>query len=178
MTCIEGPDGIIVIDPLMNNETASYAKKLYFEHRPKKSIVAVIIIHSHIDHFVGITGAVSEEDVKSGKVKVLAPEGFTQSSVDENILGGNLQSRRVAYQYGDLLPRGPKGMMTTGLGPTTAAGTTSFIVPTDVITKDGQTMDLAGLKVEFITVNDQSLTPGANPCIGPTRFEEWLSRNA
>jgi uncharacterized protein YbjT (DUF2867 family) len=28
-----------------------------------------------------------------------------------------------------------------------------------------------------IEVNDQSLTPGANPRIGPTRFEEWLSRS-
>jgi uncharacterized protein YbjT (DUF2867 family) len=25
-----------------------------------------------------------------------------------------------------------------------------------------------------ITVNDQSLTPGDNPRIGPTRFEDWL----
>src|SRR5256886_9965618 len=29
-----------------------------------------------------------------------------------------------------------------------------------------------------ISVNDQSLTPGDNPRLGPTRFEDWLSRNA
>ncbi|WP_273979427.1 alkyl/aryl-sulfatase [Vibrio parahaemolyticus] len=154
ITFIEGPDGIIVMDPLMNNETAKYATELYFKHRPKKPIVAVIITHSHIDHFGGIEGVVSAEDVKSGKVKVVAPEGFTQASVDENILGGNLQSRRVAYQYGALLPRGPKGMMTTGLGLATAAGTTSFIIPTDVIKEDGQIMNLAGLKVEFMMAQD------------------------
>src|SRR5215467_11716715 len=28
-----------------------------------------------------------------------------------------------------------------------------------------------------ITVNDQSLTPGDNPRIGPTRFEDWLRRS-
>jgi len=28
-----------------------------------------------------------------------------------------------------------------------------------------------------IEVNDQSLTPGDNPRIGPTRFEDWLSRS-
>ncbi|EFK11679.1 metallo-beta-lactamase domain protein [delta proteobacterium NaphS2] len=154
VTFIEGPDGIIVMDPLMNNETAAVAKDLYFKHRPKRPIVAVIISHSHIDHFGGIEGVVSKEEVKSGKVKVVAPEGFTQASVDEYILGGNLQSRRVAYQYGALLPRGPKGMMTTGLGLATAPGTTSFIIPTDEITKDGQTMNLAGLKVEFMLAPD------------------------
>jgi len=154
VTFIEGPDGLIVMDPLMNDETAAVAKALYFEHRPKRPIVAVIISHSHIDHFGGIAGVVSEEDVKNGKIKVIAPEGFTQASVDENILGGNLQSRRVAYQYGALIPRGPQGMMTTGLGLATAAGTTSFIVPTDVITKDGQTMNLAGLDVEFMLAQD------------------------
>jgi uncharacterized protein YbjT (DUF2867 family) len=26
-------------------------------------------------------------------------------------------------------------------------------------------------------LNDQSLTPGKSPRIGPTRFEEWLSRS-
>jgi uncharacterized protein YbjT (DUF2867 family) len=29
-----------------------------------------------------------------------------------------------------------------------------------------------------VEVNDQSLTPGDHPRLGPTRFEEWLSRNA
>ena len=29
-----------------------------------------------------------------------------------------------------------------------------------------------------IAVNDQSLTPGDNPRLGPTRFADWLSRNA
>jgi uncharacterized protein YbjT (DUF2867 family) len=27
-------------------------------------------------------------------------------------------------------------------------------------------------------VNDQSLTPGDNPRVGTTRFDEWLSRSA
>jgi len=28
-----------------------------------------------------------------------------------------------------------------------------------------------------LVVNDQSLTPGPNPRIGPTRFEDWLSHS-
>jgi hypothetical protein len=28
-----------------------------------------------------------------------------------------------------------------------------------------------------IELNDQSLTPGDNPRIGPTRFDDWLSRS-
>ena len=149
ITFIEGPAGIIVMDPLMNVETAAVATELYFEHRPKKPIVAVIITHSHIDHFGGVGAVASKEDVESGKVKIIAPEGFTRASVEENILGGNLQSRRVSYQYGSLIPRGPQGMMTNGLGLSVAPGTTSFYVPTDIISKNGQTMNLAGLEFEF-----------------------------
>ena len=151
MTFIEGPDGIIIMDPLMTDETAQAAMDLYFQHRPKKDIVAIIVTHSHIDHFGGL-GAATKAAVKD--VKIVVPEGWVEASVAENIMGGNLQTRRVGYQYGNLLETGPKGMMTTGLGLVTPTGFTSFRQPTDIITEDGQTLKLGGLTFEFLLALD------------------------
>jgi len=151
MTFIEGPKGIIIMDTLMTDETAQAAMDLYFEHRPKRPIVAIIVTHSHIDHFGGL-GAVQKAATKD--VRIVVPEGWVDASVAENIMGGNLQTRRVGYQYGNLIETGPKGMMTTGLGLITPTGFTSFRQPTDIISKDGQTLELAGLNFEFLLAQD------------------------
>ena len=76
MTIVEGDTGLIVIDPLITTETAKAALDLYYQHRPQKPVVAVIYTHSHVDHYGGVKGVVSEADVASGKVHIYAPEGF------------------------------------------------------------------------------------------------------
>jgi alkyl sulfatase BDS1-like metallo-beta-lactamase superfamily hydrolase len=149
ITFIEGKDGIIVVDPLISAETAKAALDLYHQHRPKKPIVAVIYSHSHVDHYGGVRGVVSEEDVKSGKVKILAPAGFLDHAIAENIMAGNAMSRRASYMYGNLLPQEPKGQVGAGLGPTTSFGTVTLIPPTDVIKTNGEKMQLGGLTFEF-----------------------------
>jgi alkyl sulfatase BDS1-like metallo-beta-lactamase superfamily hydrolase len=150
MTIVEGKEGIIIIDPLMSAETAKAALNLYFQHRPKKDIVAVIFSHTHIDHYAGVKGVISEEDVASGKVKVIAPEGFTHAVLSENVMTGNAMSRRALYQYGSILPPGPKGMVGTGLGISVPSfSTITFIPPTHTITKTGQEMVLGGEKFVF-----------------------------
>lgn len=149
ITFIEGDAGIIVVDPLVSAETAKATLDLYYQHRPKRPIVAVIYSHSHVDHFGGVKGVVSEEDVKSGKVKILAPEGFLDHAVAENVMAGNAMSRRASYMYGNLLPQEPKGQVGAGLGPTTSSGTVTLIPPTDVIKKSGEKMQLGGLTFEF-----------------------------
>ncbi len=73
ITFVEGDTGIIVIDPLVSPAAAKASLDLYFQHRPQKPIVAVIYSHSHVDHYGGVKGIVSEDDVKSGKVQVIAP---------------------------------------------------------------------------------------------------------
>ncbi len=92
ITLIEGPEGIVVMDPLMNLETAQVALDLYFRHRPKRPIIAVIVTHSHIDHFGG-TAAI--EAAAADNLRIVAPDGFTEASVAENVLGGNLRCPRV-----------------------------------------------------------------------------------
>jgi len=154
ITIYEGTDGIIVADPLISVETARAALDLYYQHRPRKPVVAVIHSHSHVDHFGGIRGVIDEEDVKAGKVKIIAPVGFLEAAVSENVMAGNVMSRRATYMYGSLLPADPRGQVGAGLGMTTSFGTVTLIPPTDLITETGQRMNIAGLDFEFMLAPD------------------------
>lgn len=148
MDIIEGKKGLIIIDVLTNKETAKAALDLYFAHRPKKPIVAIIYTHSHVDHFGGVRGIVSPEDLKSGKVKIIAPEGFLEAAVSENIYAGNAMSRRAIYMYGALLPKGEKGQVDGALGKTVPTGEVTLIAPTETIKKN-ETRVIDGVKIEF-----------------------------
>lgn len=117
MTIIEGEKGITVIDPLLSAEPAKEALDLYYANRGKKPVVAVVITHSHVDHYGGLRGVVDEADVKSGKVKIYAPDGFMKEAVSENIMAGNAMSRRASYMYGNLLKPNAKGRWVQALAP-------------------------------------------------------------
>ncbi|MFC6631942.1 alkyl/aryl-sulfatase [Microbulbifer taiwanensis] len=155
ITFIEGDRGVIVMDPLISAETARVGLDLYRKHRGNKPVLGVIYTHSHIDHYGGVRGIVDEKDVKSGKVKVIAPEGFVEEAVSENVFAGNHMSRRASFMYGNLIPKDPKGSLGTGLGLGTSTGNVTLIAPTDVISKNGQTVDVDGLTFEFM------LAPGS-----------------
>ncbi|KZR22649.1 alkyl/aryl-sulfatase [Enterobacter hormaechei] len=150
MTIIEGEKGITVIDPLLSAEPAKEALDLYYANRGKKPVVAVVITHSHVDHYGGLRGVVDEADVKSGKVKIYAPEGFMKEAVSENIMAGNAMSRRASYMYGNLLKPDAKGQVGAGLGTTTSAGTVTLIPPTNYITHTGQQEVIDGLTYDFM----------------------------
>ncbi|MFO1115357.1 MAG: alkyl sulfatase dimerization domain-containing protein [Beijerinckiaceae bacterium] len=154
MTIVEGDTGLIVIDPLLTVEAARGGMELYFQHRPKKPVVAVVYTHSHADHFGGVKGVVSEDDVKAGKTKVFAPDHFMDFAVSENLIAGNAMSRRAWYQFGATLAPGEKGQVDTGLGKAVSKGSLSLIPPTDIIKEDWETRTIDGVTVEF------HLTPG------------------
>lgn len=155
MTIVEGDTGLIIMDPLVSAETAKAALNLYYQHRPKKPVVAVIYSHSHVDHYGGVRGVVDEADVKAGKVQIYAPEGFLEAAVAENVMAGTAMSRRASYMYGNLLPSGPMGQVGAGLGTTTSSGTVTLIPPTKIITETGQKEKIDGLTFEFM------LAPGS-----------------
>ena len=150
ITFIEGDTGITIVDPLISAETAKVALDLYREHRGNKPVVGVIYTHSHVDHFGGIRGVVDEADVKAGKVHIIAPEGFTEEAISENVFAGNAMSRRATYMYGNLLGKGPNAGLGTGLGLGTSTGEITLIEPTNIIMKTGQTMELDGLNYQFL----------------------------
>jgi alkyl sulfatase BDS1-like metallo-beta-lactamase superfamily hydrolase len=149
MTIVEGQGTLIVIDPLLAVETARAALDLYYAHRPRLPIGTVIYSHGHADHFGGVKGVTSEADVAAGKVRVLAPAGFMETAVAENILAGNAMSRRAQYQFGSLLPPGPRGQVDTGLGKGLARGTLTLIAPTDTITQAFEKRVIDGVEIEF-----------------------------
>lgn len=150
VTIIEGKEGITLVDPLLSEETGKAALELYYKNRGRKPVVAVIHTHSHVDHYGGVKGVVSEADVTSGKVKIYAPEGFLEAAVAENVMAGTAMSRRASYMYGNLLPPDPKGQVGAGLGTTTSAGTVTLIAPTDIIKKTGEKHVIDGLTYEFL----------------------------
>ncbi|HBZ92190.1 MAG TPA: alkyl/aryl-sulfatase [Pseudomonas sp.] len=155
MTVIEGDSGLIIIDPLISTETARAGLELYYKHRPRKPVLAVIYSHSHVDHFGGVRGVIDEADVVAGKVKVIAPEGFYEHAVSENVLAGPAMMRRAQYMYGAVLPRGERGQVDAGLGKGTPINATvTLIAPTDLIVEPLETHEIDGVTIEF------QLTPG------------------
>jgi alkyl sulfatase BDS1-like metallo-beta-lactamase superfamily hydrolase len=149
ISIIEGDTGYIVVDPLITAEVAAAAMDLVFAHLPRKPVVAVIYSHSHADHFGGVKGVVDEEDVRSGKVRIFASAGFMDFAVSENILAGNVMTRRASYMFGSLLPKNDRGAVGVGLGKTTSSGNVTLIQPTDIITADGE-KNIDGVIFEFM----------------------------
>ncbi|OCB33354.1 alkyl sulfatase [Mycobacterium malmoense] len=150
ITFVEGDTGIIVIDPLVSTEVAAAALALYREHRGgDRPVVAVIYTHSHVDHFGGVLGVTSQADVDAGAVAVLAPEGFAEHAVRENVYAGPAMTRRATYMYGTLLPRGPQSQVGCGLGQATSTGEVAIIVPTIDVTATGETHTIDGVEIEF-----------------------------
>ncbi|TPQ39472.1 alkyl/aryl-sulfatase [Cupriavidus pinatubonensis] len=168
MTIIEGDTGLIIIDPLTSKETAHAALDLYYKHRPKKPVAAVIYTHSHGDHFGGVKGVTTDEEVKAGRVKVLAPEGFMEEAVSENVFAGNAMGRRAQYMYGVNLPRAANGHVDSGLGKAVSRGTITLIAPTDLIAKTGETRTIDGVQIEFL------MAPGTEaPAEMLMYFPQW-----
>jgi alkyl sulfatase BDS1-like metallo-beta-lactamase superfamily hydrolase len=149
LTIIEGDSGLILIDPLLSNETSKAALDLYLKNRPAKPVIAVIYSHSHADHFGGGKGVMSEQDASSGKVKVIAPDGFMEHAVAENVIAGNAMNRRSQYQFGSALPVGERAQIDTGLGKALSRGTISLIPPNDLIRQSYETRTIDGVEIEF-----------------------------
>jgi alkyl sulfatase BDS1-like metallo-beta-lactamase superfamily hydrolase len=146
---IKSDTGWVVFDPLTAKETAAAALKLINEKLGERPVVAVVYSHSHADHFGGVRGVVNIEDVNSGKVPVIAPVGFMDHAVSENVYAGNAMNRRMFYQYGVLLPRSPFGHVDQSIGKNTAAGNLGLIPPTVIIEKDIEEMTVDGVKMVF-----------------------------
>jgi alkyl sulfatase BDS1-like metallo-beta-lactamase superfamily hydrolase len=150
MTLVEGRSGVIVIDPAVSAEVSAAGLALYRAHRGERPVTAVIFTHSHIDHFGGVLGVV---DADTG-VPIVAPAGFLDHAVSENVYAGVAMLRRGMYHTGMGLPVSAVGTIGVGLGPGTSMGTVGLIAPTLDITHTGQQETLDGVRIDF------QLTPG------------------
>jgi alkyl sulfatase BDS1-like metallo-beta-lactamase superfamily hydrolase len=152
MTIVEGRTGVIVIDPLITTESAREALALYFQHRPKRPVVAVMYTHSHTDHYAGVKGVTSDADVASGRTRIIAPAGFMQAVISESVIAGNAMNRRAQYQFGVLVPRNERGNVDAGLGKWDSRGTSntrSLIAPTESVTKAIERRTIDGVQFVF-----------------------------
>ena len=149
MSVIRGDTGWILFDVLTAKETARAALDFVNEKLGKRPVVAVVFSHSHTDHFGGVRGVVDEADVRSGKVPLIAPAGFMEHAIAENVYAGNAMVRRAFYQYGLLLPRSPFGHVDQAIGKNTAAGNSGLIEPSRYIAKDFEEVTIDGVKMVF-----------------------------
>jgi alkyl sulfatase BDS1-like metallo-beta-lactamase superfamily hydrolase len=155
ITFVAGERGWIVIDPLTASETAAAALELLHAHVTPRPVHTVIYTHSHVDHFAGVHGVVDVDAVHAGDVRVIAPAGFLEAAISENVIAGNVMTRRASYMYGSLLPPGPRGHVDAGLGKgVPLAGSRGLIAPTIDISESGTEMIIDGVRVVF------QLTPG------------------
>lgn len=149
MTLIEGDTGVLVLDPLVTEEAAAAGLALYREHRGDRPVTGVLYTHPHVDHFGGVKGVTTQEDVDAGRVPVIAPEGFTEHAASENVYAGTAMARRSAYMFGAALPRGVHGAVGAGLGQTVSTGNITLIAPTLDITHTGQEEIVDGVRMVF-----------------------------
>ncbi|MBD8078511.1 alkyl/aryl-sulfatase [Cellulosimicrobium arenosum] len=146
---IEGETGVLVLDPLVTEETAAAALALYREHRGDRPVTGVLYTHPHVDHFGGVRGITTQEDVDAGRVPIIAPAEFTEHAASENVYAGTAMARRSAYMFGAALARGPQGALGTGLAQTVATGNITLIAPTLDITETGQEETVDGVRMVF-----------------------------
>ncbi|MCR5874714.1 MBL fold metallo-hydrolase [Phenylobacterium sp. J426] len=156
-TFIAGKTGWIVIDPLTSAETAKAALELVNEKLGARPVVALVYTHSHVDHFGGARGMVDQAEVDGGRVQVIAPAGFLEHAVSENVIAGPAMQRRATYQFGSSLPKGPEGQVNAGIGMAVSAGTQTLVPPTLEIARTGQTLTVDGVRMEFqLTPNTEA----------------------
>jgi alkyl sulfatase BDS1-like metallo-beta-lactamase superfamily hydrolase len=176
ITFIRGKTGWIVFDPLISAETAKAALDLVSKNLGKRPVVAVVYSHSHADHYGGVRGITTPEEVAAGRVQVIAPEGFLKHAISENVIAGNAMSRRAVLMFGALLPVGPTGGVTAGLGQRTSGGSVGLIAPTREVKTTGEEITIDGVRMVF------QMTPGTEaPAQMNTFFPDqramWMAEN-
>ena len=176
LTVVKGDTGWILFDPLMSVECSQAAMQLIEKNLGSYPIKAVIISHPHADHFGGILGVMTaeaaadsslsiQEQIASGKIPVIVPEGFAEHAIAENVYAGKAMTRRANYQYGVLLEPGVTGTLAQGIGMGQSTGTVSYLAPTYEVTTTGETLTIDGVEMEF------QMTPGTE---APAEMNTWF----
>ncbi|MFG2926357.1 alkyl/aryl-sulfatase [Streptomyces sp. NPDC048305] len=153
MSVVVGDSGYLVIDPLTTVEPARAALDLVREHLGDRPVTAVVYTHSHADHFGGAKGVLITEEAAEREVPVIAPAGFLEHAVSENVYAGNAMNRRAAFMYGMHLPDDERGQLGTGLGHAPSRGRVTLLAPDRTVTTTGQELVVDGVRMVFQLVS-------------------------
>lgn len=159
ITFVRGDTGWIVFDPLMSCECSRAAFQLVTDNLGERPVMGIVMSHPHVDHYGGIKGIVSEEEVAERSIPIIVPQGFAEHAVAENVYAGNAMGRRAGYQYGTFLEASPTGKLSIGIG------TVSYLAPNDIVTTTGETRTVDGVTMEF------QMTPGTE---APAEMNTWF----
>ncbi len=151
---IEGDDGIIIVDPGESVQMAE-SVKAQFRKITDKPVKAIIYSHNHIDHISGVRAWATDEEVKSGEVKIIAQEGLTAAVANWSSNLGTLFGHRTSYTGAKHVEEGEHGTVNDGLGPRFMQGDISFIEP-NVTLKDRLDITIAGVKLEIVNVPSET----------------------
>ncbi len=176
LTVIKGNTGWIVFDPLMSMECSRAAMELIEKNLGSYPVMAVVSSHPHVDHFGGIQGVMRAEEradaalpikeqLTSGKIPIIVPEGFAEHAIAENVYAGKAMGRRANYQYGVLLEPGVTGKLAQGIGMGQSTGTISYLAPTYEVKETGEIITVDGVEMEF------QMTPGTE---APAEMNTWF----
>ena len=165
ITFVRGDTGWIVFDPLMSCECSRAAFQLVTDNLGERPVMGIVMSHPHVDHYGGIKGIVSEEEVAERSIPVIVPQGFAEHAVAENVYAGNAMGRRAGYQYGTFLEASPTGKLSIGIGMGQSTGTVSYLAPNDIVTTTGETRTVDGVTMEF------QMTPGTE---APAEMNTWF----
>ena len=165
MTVVRGNTGWIVFDVLLSSETARAALELINKELGTSPVSAIIYSHSHIDHFGGVLGIVSVEEVSSGEVEIYAPSGFMREVASENVYAGTAMGRRAGFQYGGNIPSSPFGQVDSAIGKGLSRGSRGLIPPTVVVSEAFEEHTIVGVNIVFQN------TPGTE---APAEMNAWF----
>lgn len=149
LSVIIGDTGYIVVDPLFSRETAHAAMELVYKHLGRRPVTGIIYTHSHLDHFGGVAGVITEQAVVDHHIPVVAPADFMDHAVNENIHAGVAEGRRNQFMFGTVLPRDERGQITSSLGVAVSTGVSTLIPPTISIGAAGDTLTIDGIEIDF-----------------------------
>lgn len=187
MTFVRTDNGWIIMDCLASSDTAKAALELFKSEMGDIHIVAVIISHAHIDHYGGIQGVLTQdeladpslsldEQIASGKTAIIVPDGFENAVMSENVFAGTAMKRRSLYQYGSVIQPGEQGRLSVGIGLAVSQGEVGYLSPTFNVTEEVFETTIDGVKVIFQLTPDTE-SPAEMNTYFPDKKALWLAEN-
>lgn len=187
MTFVRTDNGWIIMNCLASSDTAKAALELFKSEMGDIHIVAVIISHAHIDHYGGIQGVLTQdeladpslsldEQIASGKTAIIVPDGFENAVMSENVFVGTAMKRRSLYQYGSVIQPGEQGRLSVGIGLAVSQGEVGYLSPTFNVTEEVFETTIDGVKVIFQLTPDTE-SPAEMNTYFPDKKALWLAEN-